>query len=336
MIKDELENNNTIQQYICPNCGRRYNALDALRLISLVDEYFHCENCDGELVAESDKLAAQEGGGDGDDNVRRRRREKLKGMLQNLEVQLKPLMDQLTRVKDLPIPEIGSLQAWILHENAAGHGVNGDPSSNDDFKYSEGLGYAGTPMPFLGETKVEVAFAGVESKEDIKSETESTDLKVIPPWMIKMGMNLTKEQRGEVKQEAKMDSSSAAVEFSDEKKSARETDDSIKEEYAKAYYAALLEQQSRVEESAKNRQELSQTSISNGLSESSSIRQVGVKSKREEDEGDDDVEWEEAPIEGKSNNWNWTALQSFKGLGWLMHAHIASGFLAPCITWVIP
>lgn len=63
----------------------RYTALDALRLISPVDEYFHCENCNGELVAESDKLAAQEMG-DGDDNARRRHREKLKDMLQNMEV----------------------------------------------------------------------------------------------------------------------------------------------------------------------------------------------------------------------------------------------------------
>lgn len=63
----------------------RYTALDALRLISMEDEFFHCESCNGELVAESDKLAAQEGG-DGDDNARRRRREKLKDMLQNLEV----------------------------------------------------------------------------------------------------------------------------------------------------------------------------------------------------------------------------------------------------------
>ena len=63
----------------------RYTALDALRLVSLDDEYFHCESCNSELVAESDKLAAQEIG-DGDDNARRRRREKLKDMLQNMEV----------------------------------------------------------------------------------------------------------------------------------------------------------------------------------------------------------------------------------------------------------
>lgn len=63
----------------------RYNALDALRLVSLEDEYFHCERCNGELVAESDKLVAQDVG-DGDDNARRRRREKLKDMLQKMEV----------------------------------------------------------------------------------------------------------------------------------------------------------------------------------------------------------------------------------------------------------
>ena len=63
----------------------RFSAFDALQLWSQNDEYFHCENCNGELVAESDKLAAEELG-EGDDNARRRRREKLKDMLQKMEV----------------------------------------------------------------------------------------------------------------------------------------------------------------------------------------------------------------------------------------------------------
>jgi len=63
----------------------RYNALDALRLISFEDEDFHCEHCNGKLEVESDKLAAQEGG-DRDENARRLRREKLKDMLQKMEV----------------------------------------------------------------------------------------------------------------------------------------------------------------------------------------------------------------------------------------------------------
>lgn len=78
----------------------------------------------------------------------------------------------------------------------------------------------------VGSWQVEVDFSGAEGKGvDIKSENESTSQKVLPPWMIKEGMNLTKEQRGEVKQESRMDGSSEAVEFSDDKKSTVENDD---------------------------------------------------------------------------------------------------------------
>ncbi|THG00865.1 hypothetical protein TEA_006917 [Camellia sinensis var. sinensis] len=332
-LKDELENKNTVQEYICPNCGKRYTALDALRLVSPEDEYFHCESCNGELVAESDKLAAQEMG-DGDDNARRRRREKLKDMLQKMEhgimqhatcsimvpidisiinhlegedtaeqhgsedsnsstkiacntrlelsnsqkcvlsefagrEQLKPLMDQLSRVKDLPSPEFGNLHAWELRANAAVRAANGDSSANDSSKSSQGLGFGGTPMPFVGETKVEVAFSGIEEKgEDIKSENANSPMKVLPPWMIKQGMNLTKEQRGE-------------------------------DEYVKAYYAALLQRQREQEEAAKTEQELLNTNISNGLN-GTFERQVGMKSKRDENDEDENVEWEEAPPAGNT------------------------------------
>lgn len=61
--------------------------MDAIRLISFEDDSFHCESCNTELVAESDKLASQDIG-DGDDNARRRRREKLRDLLQKMEVLL--------------------------------------------------------------------------------------------------------------------------------------------------------------------------------------------------------------------------------------------------------
>ncbi|KAK6259460.1 TFIIEalpha/SarR/Rpc3 HTH domain - like 1 [Theobroma cacao] len=298
-LKDELEDKNTVQEYVCPNCGKRYNALDALRLVSLEDEYFHCERCNGELVAESDKLAAQDVG-DGDDNARRRRREKLKDMLQKMEVQLKPLMEQLSRVKDLPVPEFGSLQAWEARASAAGRAINGDSGSNDPSRSSQGFG--GTPMPFLGETKVEVAFSGLDGKEeDAKSESAGTSLKVLPPWMIKQGMNLTKEQRGEVKQESKTDGTSAQPDFSDDKKSTIGTDDkkNLQDEYLKAYYAALYKKQQELEEAAKKQEELSDIPLSSSHSDPSK-RQVGMKVKRDDDEGDDDIDWEEAPLAGNT------------------------------------
>lgn len=67
-----------------------------------------------------------------------------------MQVQLKPLVEQLTRVKDLPVPEFGTLQAWEARASAAARS-NGDSNGNDPSKSSQGLG--GTPMPFLGDTK---------------------------------------------------------------------------------------------------------------------------------------------------------------------------------------
>lgn len=49
--------------------------------------------------------------------------------------------------------------------------------------------------------------------EDNESDTKTSALKVIPPWMIKEGMSLTKEQRGDA---VKVDDVST---YGDDKKS---------------------------------------------------------------------------------------------------------------------
>ncbi|XP_042457005.1 general transcription factor IIE subunit 1-like isoform X2 [Zingiber officinale] len=296
-IKDELDSRNTIQEYICPNCGRRYSAFDALQLVSLTDEYFHCENCNGELVAESDKLAAEEMG-DGDDNARKRRREKLKDMLQKMEEQLKPLAVQIARVKDLPVPEFGSLQAWEARANAAAR-ANGDANALDPTKSSQGQGYSGTPMPFLGETKVEVALSGVEVKgEDDESDKKTSLMKVIPPWMIKEGMSLTKEQRGDT---VNVDKSS---ELGDDKKSkdTKEDEKSIQDEYLKAYYEAILKRQKEQEEALRMQQEIDRARMPDYDGVSETERQVGKKAKRGVYE-EDNVEWEDAPPAGSDEKY---------------------------------
>jgi len=66
---------------------------------------------------------------------------------------LKPLTLQLARVKDLQIPEFGSLQAWEARAHAAAR-VNGDSHANDSSKSSQAQGYGGTPMPYFGDPKV--------------------------------------------------------------------------------------------------------------------------------------------------------------------------------------
>lgn len=55
----------------------------------------------------------------------------------------------------MPVPEFGSLQAWEARANAAGL-LNGDPGGNDPNRANQGQGYGGTPMPYLGETKVKL------------------------------------------------------------------------------------------------------------------------------------------------------------------------------------
>lgn len=74
--------------------------------------------------------------------------------------------------------------------------------------------------------QVEVAFSDVGEKgANAKSENTSTQTKVLPPWMIKKGMVLTDEQRGEVKRESTMEGASAAAGLSDDKKSIDQKDE---------------------------------------------------------------------------------------------------------------
>ena len=67
-------------------------------------------------------------------------------------------------------------------------------------------------------------------------------------------------------------------------------------EYFKAYYAALLERQREQDQDVKRQQDLSNTDISDH--HTSSDRQVGMKSKRQDEIEDDDV-WEEATSSGR-------------------------------------
>ncbi|XP_061999486.1 transcription initiation factor IIE subunit alpha-like [Rosa rugosa] len=247
-LKDALEDKNTVQQYLCHNCGNRYNALDALRLISMEDdEYFHCERCNGKLVVvETNNELASPQVGDEESNIsRRQRREKSKVMLRNMEEQLKPLMEQINRVKDLPVPQFGTLRDWEARA-----------------KSSDGHDFGGTKV------EVEVTWVKEDKGDDIKSELDdpTTSLgKIVPPWMNKQGMNNlpNHEQHGHFSDDIK-----ANTHEDNESKS------TLQEEYYKAYYRALIQRQQE---------------------EEANIREVGMKSKcdRKEGEDEDDIDWQE-------------------------------------------
>ncbi|KAL0727512.1 hypothetical protein Bca4012_023605 [Brassica carinata] len=302
-LKDELEDKYSLQKYCCPNCSRKYSALDALRLISMEDDAFHCERCNGVLVVECNNKLSSKEAVDGGDSAKIRQRQRLQFAEVCAESKMQALMDQINRVKDLPFPVYESFPEWEARA-AIDARENGDFNTNDPLR-SQG-GYGSTPLPFLGETKVEVNLG--DGKEEVNSEGGVSSMKPMPQWMIRQGMNLTKEQRGEMSQEAKVDGvSEGAVKLSeDNKPSAMENnnDTYLKE----AYHAALLQQ---LEAAQKLNQQQSVPDIQSATTLSD--RQVGMKSKREEEdaeceegahvsgqlngadgeEEDDGVEWEE-------------------------------------------
>lgn len=60
----------------------------------------------------------------------------------------------------------------------------------------------------MSSVQVEVALAGGEvKKEEGKDEAAGGPTKVLPPWMIRQGMNLSAGQRGEAKEEMKSEES---------------------------------------------------------------------------------------------------------------------------------
>lgn len=58
--------------------------------------------------------------------------------------------------------------------------------------------------------QVEVALGADVKEEGSESGANGANQKVLPPWMIRQGMNLTKEQRGETSSAAKEDEKSEA------------------------------------------------------------------------------------------------------------------------------
>ncbi|KAM3194655.1 hypothetical protein ACQJBY_070975 [Aegilops geniculata] len=264
-IRDELtaDSRATVQHYLCPDCGRRYSALDALRLLAEDFQSFRCEHCSGELVVEKAATIATDEAGDGgaDDGSRarkRRRLEKLQDMQRRMEEQLEPLQAQIQRVEGLPAPEFMSLRSWQKENNVA----------------------AAAAAPCRRDPEVEL---GVLLADQSGTVSDSPP-KVFPPWMVKQGMDQT---GGNARSEGKSEEGE-----DDKKMNSNEEEEKqrilLEQEYAKAYYEALLKQQQL---GANIKHEDEQQLGANIKHEDE--QQLGTSIKHEDDE---DVE-EEAGIE---------------------------------------
>ncbi|KAK3154021.1 hypothetical protein QOZ80_2BG0184820 [Eleusine coracana subsp. coracana] len=255
------------------SCNKRYSAFDALQLVSYTDYYFHCETCNGELVAMSDKLASGKMG-DGEDNAKKCRSDKLRDMLQRIDEQLKPLVVQLERVKKLPAPEFGSLQSW--ERARSGAFANGCPGATDSSMSSTaGPGNVGFEV-IIDPDK------DVDGKDD--TGKDGVGSKPMPPWL-KEGNNLSEEQRGQIP--SKLNEIS---ETKDDSKQKPEDETTIEDEYIKAYYEAWGKQ----EDAKRRMQHEGETFISNSQSD----RKVGKKYKWEDEDEDEGIEWGEDQATG--------------------------------------
>ncbi|KAG0473500.1 hypothetical protein HPP92_015357 [Vanilla planifolia] len=130
----------------------RYSAFDALQLVSMVDEYFHCENCNGELVARSNKLVEKEIR-DGGDNAMRRQREKLKDMLHKFEVELSIREDVIyigTLLKSLEIVDQYQFSTMALPRYLARSFIQ---NSNEAMSHQLSTGSYGQPNQSDSEDK---------------------------------------------------------------------------------------------------------------------------------------------------------------------------------------
>lgn len=125
VLKKQIEGADAVQQYICPRCGAKFSSLDAISLLDPMTGIFRCEECKGELV---EHLEGPSQGGSGSTAgtaggaaSRRERQSFFKDLSSRVELQLKSLVEQLEKVRDVSPPDYGPLQDWyeVRREEAA-------------------------------------------------------------------------------------------------------------------------------------------------------------------------------------------------------------------------
>jgi transcription initiation factor TFIIE subunit alpha len=110
-LRAQAEGADALQRYLCPRCGAQYSSLDASALVDFATGIFKCEDCGGELREHVEGPAGAAGAAAAA-STRRERQAYFKDLLYRFDVQLKPITEQLERLKDTPAPDYGPLQDW--------------------------------------------------------------------------------------------------------------------------------------------------------------------------------------------------------------------------------
>ncbi|KAL4444027.1 hypothetical protein ABPG75_011764 [Micractinium tetrahymenae] len=114
VLRKHMGEGEDVQEYLCRRCGATYTSLDAIRLLDPMSGAFRCEECKAELEANVDAagLGSAGTGAAGPAASRQQLQAYAKRMVEKMEQQLRPILDQIERLKDVPPPDFGSLRDW--------------------------------------------------------------------------------------------------------------------------------------------------------------------------------------------------------------------------------
>lgn len=178
-LKEAEADSKPLQGYSCPGCGASYSSMDAPRLLDFATGEFHCEDCNTGLV----QLFA--GGQTGDDAERRRRREASRALLAHFERTVKPVRDLLAALRDKQPPDYGPLQDWAIEKQR-----QAELARRRAARGGRGGGGGGGGEDYLYPTVTNVELDTGESGDGAAEEAAEA-AKVLPPWMLRDGIERT-------------------------------------------------------------------------------------------------------------------------------------------------
>lgn len=114
MLRKQLDDADAVLQYVCPQCGAQYSSLNALALLDPMSGTFRCEDCRGELIEHTDAPSGVAVAGPGAAASRRDRQAFFKDLQTRFDAQLKPIIEQMERLREVAPPDFGSLQDWYM------------------------------------------------------------------------------------------------------------------------------------------------------------------------------------------------------------------------------